>query len=848
MKKNIYALWVFLLMITVSAFAARVLDVDQIKSSDRTKLWTLPTTGLIASSGTLEVSNGTSTLTNKSISLGANTLTSTSAQLSTALSDETGSGSAVFGTGPTIASPLIGTIVNTGTLTLPTSTDTLVGRATTDTLTNKTVSGGTISGADIDGGTASNTSRLTLPKAAKTTLDALTRKQGTVMYDTTSGKPYYDTGSVLKPVGSGAGGEKNYLTDYNNNTGNGDIELGATTGWALGHGAVDSTTKMLTTATFGSGASGNLSIGTVGGSSALAGSYSLHYTSSAATTAGDFLASDAFTIDPEDKAKPLRFQFNYIVASGGTFATWSGSTTNSFQVALYDVTNSQLIQPSGNASMTTSSGSLSGMGYGEFQTSASGTQYRLIVYNANATTGAIQLNFDSFKVGLNPKVYGSPTGDATTVTMTLANAGNATISGKESRRGDKALYEGLITIGATPPTGTIGIVLPGGRSIDTTKLSDTTTFLAAINGQAIGNDAGTAIKLYPVYQSSTTIALEYQSTTTSALVVNSTQPVTWASGDKISFSFEVPITGWSSSVQMSDSADTRVVAARYIGTTSVAPASLTPAIIIMNTKVIDKQSAYNTSTGLYTVQVPGTYQVTFQTHSAVTAEGVNRAFDITIYKNGSSIASRYVTAYTTTNVEHTPSITALVECIAGDTLAAYIGQNLIAASTLTLSNNNRTYIDIQRLSGPSQIAASETVAARYTHSSGQSLTSTGVIDFANKTFDSHNAVTTGASWKFTAPISGIYFVSYNLLSTSATTEWNTSLAKGGSALTTDAALPLFNTGTSIFNNRGMVRAGTSVKLLAGEYIDVRISFAASVGALSASGSVNYIDIIRVGNY
>jgi hypothetical protein len=42
--------------------------------------------------------------------------------------------------------PVISTITNTGTLTLPTSTDTLVGRATTDTLTNKTINGGTLSG------------------------------------------------------------------------------------------------------------------------------------------------------------------------------------------------------------------------------------------------------------------------------------------------------------------------------------------------------------------------------------------------------------------------------------------------------------------------------------------------------------------------------------------------------------------------------------------------------------------------------------------------------------------------------------------------------------------------------
>jgi hypothetical protein len=41
-------------------------------------------------------------------------------------------------TNKTLTSPVISTIVNTGTLTLPTSTDTLMGRATTDTMTNKT--------------------------------------------------------------------------------------------------------------------------------------------------------------------------------------------------------------------------------------------------------------------------------------------------------------------------------------------------------------------------------------------------------------------------------------------------------------------------------------------------------------------------------------------------------------------------------------------------------------------------------------------------------------------------------------------------------------------------------------
>jgi hypothetical protein len=63
----------------------------------------------------------------------------------------TGSGSIVLATSPTITTPVISSIVNTGTLTLPTSTDTLVGRATTDTLTNKTLTSPTITGGALNG-------------------------------------------------------------------------------------------------------------------------------------------------------------------------------------------------------------------------------------------------------------------------------------------------------------------------------------------------------------------------------------------------------------------------------------------------------------------------------------------------------------------------------------------------------------------------------------------------------------------------------------------------------------------------------------------------------------------------
>jgi hypothetical protein len=55
-------------------------------------------------------------------------------------------------TNKTLTTPVISSISNTGTLTLPTDTDTLVGRATTDTLTNKTLTSPIVTGLTLNDG------------------------------------------------------------------------------------------------------------------------------------------------------------------------------------------------------------------------------------------------------------------------------------------------------------------------------------------------------------------------------------------------------------------------------------------------------------------------------------------------------------------------------------------------------------------------------------------------------------------------------------------------------------------------------------------------------------------------
>ena len=62
---------------------------------------------------TVVTESSTDTLTNKSISLTTNTLTGTSAELATAISDETGTGSLVFANTPTLVTPNIGAATGT---------------------------------------------------------------------------------------------------------------------------------------------------------------------------------------------------------------------------------------------------------------------------------------------------------------------------------------------------------------------------------------------------------------------------------------------------------------------------------------------------------------------------------------------------------------------------------------------------------------------------------------------------------------------------------------------------------------------------------------------------------------
>jgi len=87
----------------------------------------------------------TATLTNKTINLTSNTLVATSAQLAAALTDETGTGVAVFSASPALTgTPTAPTAAaGTNTTQLATTAHVFAERTNTATLTNKTITGGT---------------------------------------------------------------------------------------------------------------------------------------------------------------------------------------------------------------------------------------------------------------------------------------------------------------------------------------------------------------------------------------------------------------------------------------------------------------------------------------------------------------------------------------------------------------------------------------------------------------------------------------------------------------------------------------------------------------------------------
>lgn len=630
------------------------------------------------------------------------------------------------------------------------------------------------------------------------------------IYFKNDGKLYQlNDAGIETEVGSGAGGGAGGV----NFISNGNAEDNNTTGWATYADAAG------TSPVDGTGGTANVTI-TSTSTTPLAGTYSFLMAKDAVNRQGQGW-SYAFTIDATYKAKVLQISFDYLVNSG-TFAAGTSSTDSDVTVWIYDVTNAQVIQGS-SYKLLSNSTSLTDTFRATFQSASNSTSYRLIFHVGSTSASAYTLEVDNVSVSPSVYAYGTPVTDWQSYTPTFTNLGTVTGTDFKWRR-----VGGVLEIIGYGKSGTIAsnqrFTLPSGLNIDTSIAGASgANTLGFFNRLPVA--AGSTVTTGGLFYDSAlgTQVLRLQTRSDSGLY-ETTATAAISNNEGFSCRAFVPIQGWSSSVQTSDTTDTRVVAAamRTTGTLSLTSGS----DMIFTGTNFDSHGAYNSSLGRYVCPVSGIYTLELS-GLLTTATKVNFA----VHKNGNFYNKFASVAVTTGDVIGSGAID--IECSAGDYLT------IRPDATTTLLYNASLYVpmwNVRRLSGPSAIAASESVNASYYLSANFAASTTVPINFDTREIDSHLAVTTSATaWRFTAPIGGVYQVECTAYAT--TTNFFVKMYKNGTIYKT-----IFDVATANLFGSG----GTLIRLNAGDYIDLRPSASITVGG-NVLSSASHVSIFRVGN-
>lgn len=611
------------------------------------------------------------------------------------------------------------------------------------------------------------------------------------------------------------------------------LESGLSTGWSLGTATLTSNFPS-GAPTFGSGASGNLSL-SASSSNPILGAYSLLYQSSAATTAGNFVASDQFSIPFEMQGKVLSFKIAYNCSGNPANANFSGTSSNSYGVAFWDATNSTWIQPAGVFNLVQNSGV--GIATGTLQPPTTCLAGRLVIYNANATAGAMSMLFDDFYLGLQTTSQGPAMSDWTSYTPTLTSSGGGAITlnatGKQDPTGwwrrDGDSIE-IITnwrngTGGVPSgsAGTVQLSVPSGITLDTSKRTAGTDL-----GYTVGTASGYKLSSGSGYDREPTVA--YSNGNLVVYFPASAASLTVAdllASSSAQYHVKFPVTGWSSNTVQSADTDTRVVAAKY--TTTVSASTSPTAPIQWSTKEIDTHGAVTTGAAWkFTAPVAGNYRV-----SCVAAPTTGQDV-LLIFKNGSS-SGTMLTRFGGAGGSEVPGI-ALIALNAGDYIDIRTQTNTLTVFATSLYN-----ICIERLSGPAVVQATDTVAARYFASSTSISGSDATVVWTTKDYDLTNSMSSGS---YTVPVSGKYQITSQVQVTATY------------SLNQNAQIGIFKNGVQ--TTGGIAYAGGAntslapevsdiINCIAGDVITIKVNCSGTGPAIAASNTRNYVAIARVGN-
>lgn len=568
---------------------------------------------------------------------------------------------------------------------------------------------------------------------------------------------------------------------------------------------------------------------------------------SAASYQGEGWALPATALDHAFRAKALKISFDYIV-NAGTFVAGTSTTDGDIIWTCYDITNSKIVEPS-NIKMLTSSTTISDKFEATVQFDSNCTSFRLIAHVASSSTQLIQIKVDNITVTPQNYVYGTPITDWQAYTPTINGVGTpASVNFAWRRVGDSIQVVGSFITG-TPTGATAEFTLPAGLTANTSVISTYTYYgdWIRVIPTASTRKRGKLI----VGAGSNIVGLTNDDYTTalgpaSALAGNAA----FAATESVKISaFNIPVTGWSSSVRISDSFDGRIITAKATRSTAFSLPNNTTTKVVFD--VVSHDDVAGFSSGTYTVRSAGKYR--FAGHLNLVGNAATFELVAYLYVNGSAVEAISFGKSGTAAQPHGCTYDFQRHLSVGDTVEIWGFQNSGAALNLRANDTvfGLTSLSVERISGPQAIASSEVLSSVYTTAAGQSIPNATdtIINFADAEVNTHGNVTTGAAWKFTAQTAGLYEVSAF-----------TQLASGGGwGVSEEALITLFKNGSS-FARIGLTVANVAhtssvpiscvprqIRLNAGDYIDLRINQNSGAAiSLVAVGSINWVSIKKVG--
>lgn len=593
----------------------------------------------------------------------------------------------------------------------------------------------------------------------------------------------------------------------------------------------------------GTGGSPSISWISSGSSTALRQYYEFLFANVSGNSQGQGVKTD-FKIDPADQAKVLTISFDYSLATAtGTYANGD--------LVLYIIADPNgtptIIQPAGYTILSGSQGTYLKQ-IATFQTLSNCVDYRLCIHVATPSIG-YQLKFDNFIVGPQTVQYGAPVTDWVSYTPTGTWTTNTIYTGKWRRVGDSMEVSGRVNLFGSPtPIVSLTVNLPSGFSIDTNKLTTTANpkqlgLLSWFDVINAANQIG-----FVVYSSTTAVLLAGQRLSSASnhdiAPISATVPKNFTTGDVIDFTFSVPILGWSSTVQMSNDTDTRVVAAKYSfsgshGTNDTFLALPTPSVSL------DTHGALNTSNGTFTAPVSGVYRASCKVGFAANTSGVRA---LRLLKNADTVTPVFVSlgqAGSSTEIANGSTGVTIISLNAGETLQWQAYQNSGGALSYSSTASFQS-VTFERLSGASAIAATETVAMRANKTSGSHTSSGSWQDVASwdspSAQDTHGIfnLTTGVA---TIPVSGTYLIATTVgFLTNGTGVRAVKILKNGNDTGIGGAIGAATGGASACSHSILIKcvAGDLIKAQAIQSSGGSLAYVATDGGSSLS-------IVRVGN-